>query len=492
MTTLYSEVARLVGSNFAFQGGSVSVSADGTTLAVGGLGDNNRIGAVWVFIRSGNAWIQQGSKLVGTDFVNTPRQGVSVSLSADGNTLAIGGPGDDNDVGAVWIFVRNAGVWLQQGNKLVGSGAQGSAVQGQSVSLTADGNTLAIGGFFDNRGIGATWIFKRSGILWTQFNQKLVGTNNMGNSNQGFSVSLSADGKTLAIGGPIDASLIGATWIFILNNLMTAYIEEEKLVGPNNIESSLQGNSVSLSEDGTTLAIGGPGDSNSIGATWIFIKNAGIWSYEAKLIGLGNTGRSTQGAAVALSYSGDILAVGGSFDNNLVGATWVFRKILGDWFQQGQKLIGSNSSAALQGFSVSLSADSEILAVGGPAQDNNAGVTFVFSRKRLACVYYKSLVTVIVNKKEEKKERIEKEIQYVRKGDIVLNKDGNEVKVINNIKFGKTNKFVKVGNLIVRPDHPVWNSKEKVEQEARELAEDKRLVKTRNMYIHYVQRIVNL
>ena len=79
---------------------------------------------------------QQGSKLVGTDGVGSEmRQGWSVSISSDGNTAIVGGYLDNNGVGAAWVWTRSGGVWAQQGSKLVGTGAVGSAMQGFSVSI---------------------------------------------------------------------------------------------------------------------------------------------------------------------------------------------------------------------------------------------------------------------------------------------------------------------------------------------------------------------
>ncbi|MBI3556644.1 MAG: IPT/TIG domain-containing protein [Deltaproteobacteria bacterium] len=119
---------------------------------------------------------QQGAKLVGAGGVGTMQQGYAVSLSADGNTALIGGPNDNTNIGAAWVFTRSGGVWTQQGAKLVGTGAVGAAAQGYAVSLNADGNTALIGGGGDNGGVGAAWVFTRSGGVWTQQGAKLVGT----------------------------------------------------------------------------------------------------------------------------------------------------------------------------------------------------------------------------------------------------------------------------------------------------------------------------
>jgi hypothetical protein len=79
-------------------------------------------------------------------------------LSADGSTAVVGGPGDDSNAGATWIFIRKRGVWRQQGSKLVGVGAV-NALQGYSVALSGDGNTAMAGGPIDNSRAGAAWVF---------------------------------------------------------------------------------------------------------------------------------------------------------------------------------------------------------------------------------------------------------------------------------------------------------------------------------------------
>src|ERR1035441_9806790 len=108
-------------------------------------------------------FVQQGGKLVGTGAVGNASQGGSVALSADGNAAIVGGPSDNGGgVGAAWVYTRSGGVWSQQGSKLVGAGAVGSAWQGHSVALSADGNTAIVGGPNDNSDIGAGWAYRPS------------------------------------------------------------------------------------------------------------------------------------------------------------------------------------------------------------------------------------------------------------------------------------------------------------------------------------------
>jgi hypothetical protein len=142
---------------------------------------------------------QQGPKLVGTGAVGGAGQGGSVALSADGNTAIVGGPRDDSNpsdltsMGAVWVYTRSNGVWTQQGSKLVGTGAVGAAGQGSAVTLSADGNTALVGGSGDEGNNGAAWVFTRSNGVWTQQGNKLVGTGAVGAAGQGSAVALSAE-----------------------------------------------------------------------------------------------------------------------------------------------------------------------------------------------------------------------------------------------------------------------------------------------------------
>ena len=381
---------KLVGtgaSSYVDQGQSVALSADGNTLAVGGTLDNSNTGATWVFTRSGTGWSQQGPKLVGTGAVGKANQGYSVALSTDGNTLAVIGLNDNNYTGATWVFTRSGTSWGQQGPKLVGTGVVGSRpYQGYSVVLSADGNTLAVGGPSDNNYTGATWVFVRSGTNWGQQGPKLVGTGTP--AGQGRAVALSADGNTLAVSGEDDNFSAGATWVFVRSG--TSWGQQgPKLVGSGAVGSAEQGASLALSADGSTLAVGGRGDNNYTGATWVFVRSGTNWGQQGpKLVGTGALGSADQGTSVALSADGSTLAVGGPLDNRHAGATWVFVRSGTSWGQQGPKLVGSGAlGSSDQGTSVALSADGSTLAVGGSRDLRTeggswflrTGATWVFS-----------------------------------------------------------------------------------------------------------------
>lgn len=378
---------KLVGTGGAgasvYQGSSVSLSADGNTAIVGGMYDSNSAGAAWVFVRSGGAWSQQVTKLVGTGAVDWAMQGSSVSLSADGNTAIIGGEDDNNWAGAAWIFTRSGNVWSQQGGKLVGAGAMGTYVyQGHSVSLSADGTTALVGGHGDSSGMGAAWVFIRSGTVWSQQGGKLVGAGAVGTSVfQGFSVSLSADGNTALVGGAGDSSNRGAAWVFTRSGGGWSQ-QGSKLVGSGDVGPGVyQGISVSLSANGNTAIVGGSLDSSKRGAAWVFARSGGVWSQQGgKLVGSGAIGAAYQGQAVSLSADGNTAIVGGPGANGDAGAAWLFTSSGGVWSQLGDMLLGAGAvSPAYQGYAVSLSADGSTAILGGPGDSSNWGAAWVFT-----------------------------------------------------------------------------------------------------------------
>ena len=378
--------AKLVGTGIigsSSQAKSVYISADGNTAIVGGWQDNASIGAAWIYTRSGNVWTQQGGKLVDSSAIGKARQGWSVALSADGNTAIVGGWYDNLGVGAAWVYTRSNGIWTKKGIKLVGSGAIGTSYQGSCVALSADGNTAIVGADRDNFGKGAAWVYTRVGDTWTQQGAKLVGAGAVDGTNgaaQGMYVSMSSDGNTAIVGGTYDNNNTGAAWVYTRSgNVWTQ--QGAKLVGSGAVGAAYQGRSVAISADGNTAIVGGLNDNSNTGAAWVFTRSVGVWTQQgAKLVGTGATDSAHQGRAVAISADGNTAMVGGWNDNAGVGAAWVYSRTGGSWSQKGVKLVGTgNIGNANQGTSVSISSDGKTAIVGGPGDNNLAGAAWVFT-----------------------------------------------------------------------------------------------------------------
>lgn len=231
---------------------SVALNNLGDTLAVGNLATET----VSIFIRTGSTWTLQQAGLTPSDSGGTADFGKALALSNDGNTLVVGGP-TESTTGAAWIFIRSGVSWTQQGLKLVGTGATGNAAQGSSVAIASDGNTIAVGGPTNNGGDGATWIFTRSGVVWSQQGSILIGTGGISNPRQGDSISLSGDGDTLAVGGWSDNLQTGAFWIF--KRVFGVWSQQGgKYVPTNGLTGLIScGGGLSLDNTGTKLLVTG-------------------------------------------------------------------------------------------------------------------------------------------------------------------------------------------------------------------------------------------
>ena len=395
--------------NDAF-GTSVSLSGDGNTLAVGaileasnatGIGGNQAdnsaglSGAVYMFVRSGTVWTQQAYVKASNTGVGD-RFGTSVSLSEDGNTLSVGATGEasnatgiggnqaDNSAGlsgAVYMFVRSGTVWTQQAYVKASNTGSGDRF-GASVSLSGDGNTLAVGATgeasnatgvggsqADNSAAdsGAVYVFMRIGTLWTQ--QAYVKASNTGAGDRfGTSVSLSGDGNTLSVGAVGEASnatgiggnqadngasMSGAVYVFARVGI--TWTQQAYVKASNTGASDRFGTSVSLSGDGNTLSVGAVGEASNVtgvggyqadnslgnsGAVYVFVRVGTVWTQRA-YVKASNTGASDRfGTSVSLSGDGNTLSVGAlaeasnatgidgdQADNSLTGsgASYVYR-----------------------------------------------------------------------------------------------------------------------------------------------------------------------
>ena len=192
-----------------YSGRSVSLSSDGTTVAIGAQeNDGNGYTSGHVRIYGWNsatsAWTQQGADIDGEAAYDY--SGRSVSLSSDGTTVAIGAEGNDGNgeiSGHVRIYGWNSATsaWEQQGADIDGEAA--SDQSGYSISLSSDGTTVAIGAH-RNDGNGSTsgqvriYAWNSATSAWDQQGADIDGE--AASDQSGYSVFLSSDGTTVAIG----------------------------------------------------------------------------------------------------------------------------------------------------------------------------------------------------------------------------------------------------------------------------------------------------
>ena len=298
--TKWTEQAKLTGGEETGEGefGSVvALSSEGNTALIGGPSDNSKVGAAWVFTRSGTKWTQQGSKLTASGESGKGQFG-SVALSSDGNTALIGSPAENSIEGSAWMFTRSEGKWTQTGSKLTGSGEKGGGYFGGTIALASNGYTALITGTLDNEGEGAAWLFTRSGSTWTQQGSKITGSEELYNKfgdDFGTSVALSSNGGTAVVGGSTDHSKIGAAWMFVSAEELAHtfrpkfYFDTSEPWRPLNVEDFLSEENASkeprnsvCNGEGTCYPLTGPAALNKTRTSKSFIDIAGDYKTEGK------------------------------------------------------------------------------------------------------------------------------------------------------------------------------------------------------------------
>ena len=225
----------------------VCLSSDGTTVAL--AAPRTGIITIYKWNSQNSSWNILGSQITGganNEF------GFSVSLSSDGTIVAIGAPAANSSTGMTRIYKWNSSSWIMLGSQINGLNVNDSS--GYSVSLSSDGTTVAIGApnTMYNSNKGFTRIYKLTDQTWVM-NKHITGEGGSGHC-----VSLSSDGITIAIGN-VSVVLIykwnGQDWV------MTKQIDGDS--------ASYSGRS-SISSDGTVIAIGAPNGLSYAGTTRIY------------------------------------------------------------------------------------------------------------------------------------------------------------------------------------------------------------------------------
>jgi hypothetical protein len=391
-----TQMAKLLASDGAasdYFGESVSISANGSTAIVGAAGDDNYKGSAYVFTRSGSIWSQQ-AKLVASDGAGSDYFGNSVSISADGNTAIVGARGDDTNKGSVYVFTRSGSTWSQQ-SKLLANDGDYNDYFGHSVSISADGNTAIIGAYTDDSSRGSAYIFTRNGTTWSQ-QAKLLASDGVGSDYFGYSVSISADGNTAVVGAHADDSPEvnkGSAYVFTRSG--STWGQQAKLLANDGVAGDYFGISVSISADGNTAIVGAFGDNGGTGSAYIFTRSGSTWSQQAKLLSNDGIGYDRFGISVSISADGNTAVVGAyvadiPYTLTDSGSAYIFTRSGSVWVQQIRLLASDGAMSDYFGRSVSISADGSTAIVGANGDDSpeyDRGSAYIFSGTVAATIY---------------------------------------------------------------------------------------------------------
>ena len=363
--------------------GKVSLSSDGTRVAISAPlndGNGNRSGHVRVYEWSGNAWTQLGDDIDGDP---SSRSGDSVSLSSDGTIVAIGAEAanfDDGYSGHVRVYEWSGNAWTQRGDDI--DGEAGGDFSGDSVSLSSDGTRIAIGARSNGGNghlAGHVRVYEWDNDTWTQLGQDIDGEKR--NHFSGTSVSLSSDGTRVAIGAPGFNELYTSGEVRIFDLINNTWIQTGQVIDGEAVDDG-SGRSVSLSSDGTIVAIGALGNDGGgsysghvrvyqwTNETWLQggITIYGKWTQIGDDID-GETGGDSSGGSVSLSSDGTIVAIGAT-ENNNSGHVRVY-EWSGDTWTQLKDDIDGEAVGDKSGSSVSLSGDGTRVAIAAPLNDGD-------------------------------------------------------------------------------------------------------------------------
>ena len=247
-------------------GWSVSVSSDGTRVAIGAI--DGDAGHVRVYAETGGTWTQVGADIDGE--ATGDRSGWSVSLSSDGTRVAIGATFNDGDSGDsadarghVRVYAESGATWTQVGDDIDGKAAGDGC--GRSVSLSSDGTRVAIGCDNADYDTGLVRVFSESGGTWTQVGADINGE--AAGDESGKSVSISSDGTRVVIGAPDNDGTAGHVRVHAESDGTWAQVGADI---DGEVAGDESGNSVSMSSDGTRVAIGARGYDNYRGYVRVY------------------------------------------------------------------------------------------------------------------------------------------------------------------------------------------------------------------------------
>lgn len=288
--------------------------------------------------------------------------GCSVAINSQGNRIAIGSRYNDaggSNAGAVSVYDFSGGTWSQRGNDIIGAS---NSQLGSAVAMDSTGEIVAA-----ITSSGKARVFEWSGNTWAQRGADILAASC-------FSVSLSSAGDVIAIGAPEGVNYSGYSEIYEWSGTAWALRGSRIL---SEVSGDRSGQSVSLSGNGTRIAIGArfsnSGGSSS-GHARVFKWSGSAWTQVGASIP-GAAAYDEAGYSVSLNSTGTRIAIGARYHDapaGNAGHVRVFEEIDGAWVQMGQSMNGEAVNN-WSGCSVSLNSTGDIIAIGAERNNADAG-----------------------------------------------------------------------------------------------------------------------
>jgi|GEM_PF-1956870 len=414
-----------------FQFGT-SVDIQGNEVIVGAPGADNQLGAVYVFLRSGNEWLGQNKispdegqdgesfgralayagfdliigapdnaningadagivylysrRLNNWDFEFTvlasnkliqPLFGTSVAIQD--SVAVIGAEGKERDAGAAFVYELSDNGWTQVAELEASDGSAGDLF-GNAVSISGDVIVVGAPGDDNERGIdaGAVYIFLRGSMGWSE-QVRLVSSD--GAFNDQFGRSVTIDGTTIAIGAPFGDTVAGqdAGKVYIFEANGPQWTEQVIISLADGSAEDQLGTSVSL--ENTTLVIGAPENAAKTGRVYVFEEAGVAWQREAVLTS--SDGANGDQFGIDVDLDDNYILAGAPLHNSEQGAAYVFRRTSGQWGDTEEGKIESAVGEAGDRLGASVSLSGNFALLGAPLSANALGASYLFERDGL-------------------------------------------------------------------------------------------------------------
>jgi len=220
-------------SSFDGFGGGVSCSADGKTLIVGANSAGGGFqGRAYVFDRIGINNFSQVGILTGSLVENSDAFGSSVKITPDGKKIFVGATNDEvgatSNQGIVYAFERVGNTFSQVG--IITANSDSDSQFGLDIDANFDGSIVVVGAHWqDISGVqdcGAVYVFEKEGNVFNQIGFLTGSYSNNSTDYFGYSVAISADGKTLISGAYNDEVPGGSNTgvVYVYDQVRSSYL----------------------------------------------------------------------------------------------------------------------------------------------------------------------------------------------------------------------------------------------------------------------------
>lgn len=375
----------------SYFGQVMAVDGDTAVIAAPRLDsvEGDQTGAVYVYVNNGDEWEFQ-QKLSPSDPGADDNFGASIAI--DGDTVVVGAPIKNANMGAVYVYTRTGTTWTQQ--TILNNGADASENDLFGSALALEGTTLAVGAPREGSGIfpqGAVYVYEGSGASWA-FDQKLTITD--GIAGDFFGASLALDGTRLLIGSPFqstsfDDTFVGAAYVFTLS--AGDWGQTGKLTAQDGVREDYFGWSVDLEANtalvGAPQSIGIDGFPNELpggGKAYAFTYNGSTWAQQASALTASDAGTDERfGWQVILNGNTAHISDDGADervdmeDRADVGAVYSFSSNGTAWMQAAK--LSPDAQFIDKEFGGSIALVGGSLLVSAPGTANDAGEVYVYA-----------------------------------------------------------------------------------------------------------------